>query len=53
MSKENVCLQKDPNTGLKFEDESSRNHRKTDKENIGGYMPEIPGNLMCPIFFFE
>ena len=56
MTKETFCLQKDPNTGLKFvskKDELTKNHRETDKENVGGYMPEIPGNLMCPVSSFE
>ena len=31
-----------------------KNHCENDKDNEGdGYMPEIPGNLLCPVLLFQ
>ena len=45
-------------TGLKYVckaiDELTKNHRETDKGHCGdGFMPEMPGNPMCPVTSFE
>ena len=48
----------DQESGLKYVskavDELTKNHRENDKENGGdGYMPEMPGNPLCPVLSFE
>ena len=38
----------------KIVDELTKNHRENDKENCGdGFMPEMPGNPLCPVKSFE
>lgn len=37
----------------KVKDEITKNHKDVDKEIITGFMPEIPGNSLCPVKSFE
>ena len=34
-------------------DELTKNHRSSDQEKVTGFMPEAPGNPMCPVASFE
>ena len=33
-------------------DELTKNHREGDKENLPGFMPEMPYSDFCPVKFF-
>lgn len=37
----------------KVKDEMTKNHKQIDDEIVTGFMPEIPGNHMCPVKSFE
>lgn len=47
----------DPQAKVKYvkkvKDELTKNHKDLDKEIITGFMPEIPGNDLCPVKSFE
>ena len=57
MTKSTFTVKRDPNTGMKFVckafDDRTKNGRETEDENVGGYMPEMPGSSMCPVLSFE
>ncbi|KAK3088834.1 hypothetical protein FSP39_024307 [Pinctada imbricata] len=57
MMKDTFMVKTDPNTRLKYVckdiDELSKNHRESDKERTGGYMPQILGDEKCPVLSFE
>jgi hypothetical protein len=52
MTVDTFCVETDSDTGRRYVskkvDELTKNHREADKENIGGFMPEIAENNICP-----
>ncbi|XP_063443130.1 uncharacterized protein LOC134723448 [Mytilus trossulus] len=57
MTKTTFGVETDPATGLKvvrkMEDEMTKNHRETDKEESSGVMPEVKDLPYCPVSSFE
>ena len=58
MTKDTFRVLYDQESGLKYVskvvDELTKNHMEIDKRDGGdGYMPEMPGNPMCPVLSFE
>ena len=56
MTKTTFGVKTDPKTGLKFirklEDEMTKNHRETDKEESSGIMPEVKGILLTVYYAY-
>ena len=53
MTVDTFCVETDSDTGRRYVskkvDELAKNHREADKDNIEGFMPENPGNNICPV----
>lgn len=56
MTRDTFVCETSVNTGMKFvrkqKDELCKNRRENNKENFGGYMPEIAGSPYCPVESF-